>query len=524
MNLRFLVGLCGAWTMASAQPPAVGQNGVVNAASQIPTTLPGAAIARGARFEIAGVRLARSGTLRVKLEHNGSTLLAPVRQSEPTKIEALMPRDAPLGKNTLIVETDAGRSKAFLVEIAATRIGLYSLNQKGWGPGKIDILSDRSRRPNSVSAPARPGQLLAISSTGLGDGRGLKVVVGGEEAAVFGIDRNVEPGLDEIRFRVPRNVTEGCYVPLYARVPGAPVSNVVTVSIESRASRCRMPANNAVPPIDEQHIGVLGIGRATTLYADDRPRTTMDEAYGAFLDFSHPGVQSSPLLLIPPEGTCTAYTGSYQSGVPSFRSFPDALLGMLEGRGMSAGRSLSLGDEPDVRVVPETGRGSYWVRLGLEEPGLRSNRPLFFKNPAYPFSGSGGEEVEQFVRRISAVSAFDWLNEREAATIQRDRGFSIQWANVTRANVLLVLAVSVDPLTTATALGFCSAKPEASRLRLPKEIFTYFPQTKDIPGPASSLFFIVAARLENALPPAVRGLDQLWTISSFTRGRRLEYH
>ena len=130
-----------------------------------------------------------------------------------------MPPDAPLGKSTLIVETDAGRSRPFAIEIASTRIGLYSLNQKGWGPGKIDILSGESRKPNSVSAPARPGQVAAISSTGLGDGRGLTVVVGGRPAVVLRIDRNVEPGLDEIRFRIPANVPQGCYVPLYARVP-----------------------------------------------------------------------------------------------------------------------------------------------------------------------------------------------------------------------------------------------------------------------------------------------------------------
>jgi uncharacterized protein (TIGR03437 family) len=523
MNLRFLAVLSLAWLMARAQPPALGQNGVVNQASRIPTTLPGAAIARGARFDIEGVRLARPGTLRVKMERNGSSALAMVRLSNPTKIEAIMPRDAPVGESTLTVETDAGRSRPFAIEIAASRIGLYSLNQKGWGQGKIDVLGDHGRIPNSMSAPARPGQLAAISSTGLGDGRGLMVVVGGQKAAVVRIDRNVEPGLDEIRFRIPGNVPQGCYVPLYARVSGAPISNVVTVSIEASASRCRMPANDAVPPIQESHLGVIGIGRATMLYSDGLPRTTVDEAYGAFLDFSNPGRDSSPLLLIPPEGTCTAYTGSYQSGVSGFQSFPDAVLGMLEGRGMGAGRTLSLRDGSEIRAVPATGRGSYWARLGLEEPGVRSNHPLFFKNPASSFSGPGGEEVDQFVRRIASMSAFEWANEREAAIIERDRGFSLHWANMARANVVLVFAVSVDPLTTATAMCFCSAKPEAGRIRIPGEMFSYFPQTQDIPGPPASLLFLIAARFESAPLPRIRGLDQVWTISSFARGRRLEY-
>ena len=273
MNLWLPALLCGASVIAFAQVPAIGQNGVLNAASRIPATLPGAAIARGARFEIAGVRLAGPGTVRVKIEHNGAWVVVPVRMSEPMKIEAMMPRDAPVGQNTLIVETDAGRSKPFSFAVAATRIGLYSQNQKGWGQGKIDLLANRSRIPNSANAPARPGQLLSILSTGLGEGGGVSMVIGGKVAAVDGIDRNIAPGLDEIRFRVPRGVPEGCSVPAYARVSGAPPSNVVTMSIESRGSHCHMPGGASVPPIEGRRQGVIGIGRATMLYADDQPRS-----------------------------------------------------------------------------------------------------------------------------------------------------------------------------------------------------------------------------------------------------------
>src|SRR6185437_3736432 len=38
-------------------PPAIQPGGIVNAASRLPATLPGAGIARGARFMIPGVRL-----------------------------------------------------------------------------------------------------------------------------------------------------------------------------------------------------------------------------------------------------------------------------------------------------------------------------------------------------------------------------------------------------------------------------------------------------------------------------------
>ena len=49
-----LLGLAGADSLA---PPAIAPGGIVNAASRLPASLRGGAIARGARFTIPGVRL-----------------------------------------------------------------------------------------------------------------------------------------------------------------------------------------------------------------------------------------------------------------------------------------------------------------------------------------------------------------------------------------------------------------------------------------------------------------------------------
>src|ERR1039457_7314293 len=49
-----LLGLAGADTPA---PPSIAPGGIVNAASRLPASLRGGAIARGARFSIPGVRL-----------------------------------------------------------------------------------------------------------------------------------------------------------------------------------------------------------------------------------------------------------------------------------------------------------------------------------------------------------------------------------------------------------------------------------------------------------------------------------
>ncbi len=517
MRVRLLLG-CLAALVCAAQPPDVGQNGVVNAASRIPATLRGAAIARGARFLIFGVRF--TGTVKVNLRSGGHTVQAAIRSVTPEKIEALMPASAPLGENTLTVQTDGGESRPFPVTVAAAAIGLYSANELGWGQGRIEI----GGRANSASNPARPGQPASILTTGTGIATGaIVLVVGGKRAAIAGIDRNIEPGLDRIRFQVPSGAPEGCFVPLYARSPGASRSNIVTMAISARSSHCDTPAGQSLSPAGSQRFGVIGLSRTSMLYADGRPRTTLDEAFGAIVDSAHQGANPSPLLAIPPEGLCTAYAGSYQSGMQGINSFPDALLGMLEGRGLDAGKALAVEGKQAVRPIPRSGAGSYWVRLGLEEPGVRSNHPLFFDDREYAISGTGGADVAAFTRVVPAPAPFDWIDEAAHGIIPLAAGMDVHWRGTADNGLTLLLALSTDSLTTATSMCLCSARPSSGTMAIPPEMLEYFPPTREMPGRPAGLLLIVSMQFRPATPPAIAGMDQLSAITAYARGRRVVY-
>ena len=82
--------------LACAQP-GIQQNGVVNSASQIPPTLPGGAIARGALFDISGVRFGSSGHTSLAVSHGGTRVPVPAVSVSPRRIQARMPASAPLG-------------------------------------------------------------------------------------------------------------------------------------------------------------------------------------------------------------------------------------------------------------------------------------------------------------------------------------------------------------------------------------------------------------------------------------------
>jgi len=444
-----------------------------------------------------------------------------VQSTTPAEIVARLPDNAPLGEGSLRVETEAGASKPYPVRISMTAPGLYSVNGKGWGQGRIELLQAGGQRAaNSLTMTASAGQLATLQASGVGTAANLAIVVGGLPATGVRVQRNVEPGLDEIQFRVPQHVPAGCFVPLYARAAGAP-SNVVTIAIGPNGAGCRMPVDEMAPPRAER-LGVAGIARTAMLYTDERPLTTFDEAFGAFIDLPAAGQASSPLLSIPPAGKCTMYTGSYQSGLPDFRSFPDALLGMLEGRGLDAGPALSLQGGEQNAIVPATGRGGYWVRLGLEEAGVRSRRPLFFSAPSYTFSSRGGADIGRLEVQLAQPVPFEWSNVAQTAIVDRARGAEVEWKRMA-GGIALVFAVSADPSSTAASICLCSAKPESGRARLAPELLSYFPKTQDIAGPPSSLLFVVWMRIDASRRNTPKGLDDLWAITSFARGRRVTY-
>src|SRR5205807_273925 len=102
----------------SAQP-GIGQNGVVNAASQIAPTLAGGAIARGALFNIYGVLFGTPDNTTVTISTGGATVPVKILSIRPSKIDAFMPASAPLGHSSLIVTVNGKAGKPFPIEVAA---------------------------------------------------------------------------------------------------------------------------------------------------------------------------------------------------------------------------------------------------------------------------------------------------------------------------------------------------------------------------------------------------------------------
>ena len=214
--MRAIAVFCLAAAPLWAQPPAIRTGGVVNAASRMPSMLPGGAIGRGALFDIVGVRLGTGDqATSVTVSAAGARVRVPLLAVSPQRIAARMPAGAPLGDLSLTVTVDGAASPPYPLQVTRGNFGIFSRNREGWGPGRVDnVAPDRSRSANSLANSARPGQALVLAGTGLGDAR-PEVWVGSRRAFVETVRRGTAgAAADEISFRLPPGTPEGCFVPL----------------------------------------------------------------------------------------------------------------------------------------------------------------------------------------------------------------------------------------------------------------------------------------------------------------------
>ena len=199
-------------------PPAIDAGGVLNAASRMPASLGGGAIARGARFTLAGVRLGPAQGVRARQSDPPHTLAGcsvEIAQAEmrvaarlfyasAERIEGWIPPSAPLGAVTLAVTYQSRTSEPYHLTLVRSSFGFFT----------------PETTPEGV-----PGETATLSGTGAGDAA-LRVFVGGKAASVVSVGGTT--GIQRIQFRIPSEAPHGCAVPVQAVTGEGRASNTVT--------------------------------------------------------------------------------------------------------------------------------------------------------------------------------------------------------------------------------------------------------------------------------------------------------
>ena len=157
--------------------------GVVNAASYSGQGLPSSSVAQGSIFSIFGSGLGPAVAVHasafplatslqgvsISISQGAMAVAAIPLYASATQINAVMPSNAPIGLDTVVVTVDGQSSctecPPATVQVAPRSFGIFTINEAGNGQG---VFTTGANQLIAYTSPAAPGEVLNIWGTGLG--------------------------------------------------------------------------------------------------------------------------------------------------------------------------------------------------------------------------------------------------------------------------------------------------------------------------------------------------------------------
>lgn len=463
-----LIIATGIWAHAqpgSPEPPAIFQNGVFNSASRFPRTLPGGVIAPGARFTIQGVRLGAKGSSQVEVRSGARSQVARLLSVSPGEIEAILPATVPPGDASVAVLVNGKASTPVSIRVQSSAPGLYSANHLGWGA-------------IAQTGSAAPGGTVELSATGIG-GRVPEVFVGGRKARASVRPKTGAPGIDELVLSLPRDVPEGCHVPVYTQTR-ALVSNVVSLRVSrhgpARTAEC---SDTLWPAARESNATIVLYQMGLTIEVNPGDLRSSIEEQGAAA-FTAPGSPLPPIRVLPPAGTCMGVAGTYQTGEGGQILF-GLNLNLPGMQTLDAGRQIEISGNGATRKLTARKPGFFSQSLALRANRV-NDRPAFLFPGDYTIAGSGGPAAGAFQTKLHVATPLVWIDRERFNLIDRRRGATLKWAGHDPSRPVIVMAFSVDRFSTVSFASLCVAAPGATEFTIPPAMLANLPATDESPG------------------------------------------
>lgn len=504
MSARRAVALCLFLPalMVAAEPPAIRRQGVVNAASQRPAAA-GGAIARGSLISIHGIHFAASAQAnRIVLASAEGSRALTVLHADQQRLDAWIPPDAPLGPARLTLISGGMESAPEAIVILKSAPGLFSANGEGWGP---------ARSTNTPRNPVAPGGRVTIEATGIGPADKPEIRVGNATARVLSIHAPKAPNfIAEITLETPPNAPEGCYVPVSARLPGAPPSNTVTVSIHRGGGGCVGADSDLTGGGIGGKTGILLLSRTVRRTFDKPEERIEDEVAGAFTDVPVSGSSSGPRLLLPPSGACATYTGVLRADTPIDSSVWTLLFGGVMRQGLDAGASIVIHSRSaQLRVPFVNGVAGLYRRILSADVGRIAPRSrLSLDSPRFGIAGSGGSQVGPFTFTLPAPAPFEAPNP-PADRMGRAQALTVEWSGANPAPPVAIVLLSSNPNLNVVGLVYCSAAGGAGRFTVPADLVAQLP--------AGHGDLVLASWWGQTLTPRPSGISRMTGLSVFAR-------
>jgi hypothetical protein len=250
------------------------------------------------------------------------------------------------------------------------------------------------------------------------------------------------------------------------------------------------------------------------------PDSTTDEGMAVFAMHEDQDPALSPVLLIPPLGTCTAYTGAMASGEqPSF-SPGDSLLASAHATGRDAGPRLTVARGNLVLPIsPLPGAPGVYKRPLGEQRGGRPGRgsPLFLEPGGLVVAGPGGADIGPFALQLPAPEPFVWENRDSVGTVDRRLGVTLRWRPLPPEDVILIGLIVVDPAATAWGACTCAAAGAPGTFTIPPAMLANLPAGQSAPTAPAPLLSLSHLPFRNQQPLHARGLDHGLAVSVFVQ-------
>lgn len=470
-------------------------------------------MAPGAPFpvELSGTRVTFT------LATGGPAIECRIWYTLATQLAALLPSATPAGQYDVRVTYNNQTSAPFRLSVVQRNPGVATIAENGAGPiqatnaslnGGISLVRFTS---GTISfggrdwrhRPAYPGETLILWGTGLGademsDVNGgssgdmttalnLRVAIDGLEIRPAYAGRsNGSPGLDQINFTLPADVTLGCFVRIQLR-GGAGINNDLGTLAIARPGSSQCPH----PVLTESQLRRLddrGTVTTTNLGLSKfriKPGATGQisgdfESEGFFGEFARYSIDRIGLYfsLHFQSGSCYSYgvlngeIGFVLGGIPAVR--------------LNAGSQLTLnGPNVSNRAVPFTRDGIYDATLyasGMGTPVLTQG--------VYTVTGPGGPDVGPFSANTNFPGTFTWTNEASIPeAIPRNQDLRITWTGGGDGLVTVqgfagtvVSGQGLDGSYNVSAFA-CVAQASAGSLTIPSSVLRQLPQ---VAGTAAS--------------------------------------
>jgi hypothetical protein len=409
--------------------------------------------------------------------------------------------------------------------------------------------------------PAYPGDRMDLWGSGLGPDvaadtggtSGDQTVAGQIRVILNGVDivpayagRSPGfPGLDQIVFTIPANVTLKCDNTAQVRSGGF-VSNTVTIataaagatscpsSIPSGASgACPARANastSTVPTSAEvaewvasgqQCSGGFSVSRTISYNTDfnvaanpvtitrkDTSGANFNRVTGADLGRYLTATSPPPGYLAPAPGVCNMFSLSIVDPYP-----------LLTFVSLDAGNPLTVTGPNGLKNVPKTtnsvGNISYAADTGA---GVSGN---WMDPGSYTFTGPGSTAVGKFSGNLTVPTEFVVTNPSALATINRAAGVTVTWTGGDPDTLVFISGSSFvnSPTGALTGASFqCYERNPAGRFSVPLAVLQQLPASGTLPA-GTALIILPGSLAANSISKQVRvpvpGIDVFTLTSSY---------